>query len=158
MTSLRDLQSAFVDALRIPEHAAIHAHVLANGIQPQRRIAIYRNNLREGFLQTLDAMFPIVRSLGGHDWFRQTGLAYLDRHPSTSGNLHHIGVQFASFLTGYVDNQFEYFADVARLEWSYQECVVAAESSNLIPSALADLSPDEYGSLRFEIQPAIRLV
>jgi hypothetical protein len=158
MMSLRELQVSFVESLRNPELGTIAEHIVGDGMEPSRRIGIYRNNLHEGFLKTLDAMFPIVRTLGGEDWFRQAGIRYLAEHPSRSGNLHHVGAQFASFLTEYVDTEFEYFADVARLEWAYQECMVAAESSNLDPSALAEVPPDEYGSLQFEIHPAVRLV
>ena len=55
--------------------------------------------------------------LAGHDWFRQTGTAYLKLHPSRSGNLHHVGERFASFLEATLgDGAYAYFVDVARLD------------------------------------------
>lgn len=158
MTSLRDLQVAFVEALRVPQQEAVIAHILGGDLDPARRVGIYRNNLREGFLKTLAATFPIVCSLGGEPWFRQTGLQYLAAHPSRSGNLHHIGERFATFLEGCLESDFGYFADVARLEWAYQECMVAADGPELDATELAQVSPDDYESLSFEIHPAVLLV
>ncbi len=49
---------------------------------------------------------------------------FLHAHPSRSGNLHHIGAPFAPFLAQrFAGTQYAYFADVAALEWAYQEAL-----------------------------------
>jgi hypothetical protein len=53
---------------------------------------------------------------------------------------------------------YEYFADVARLEWAYQEVLVAADHPSFEISALSSVSPDDYDSLIFRVHPALRLV
>jgi hypothetical protein len=159
VTSLRDLQIAFVDGAVHEHPARICSMIRDNGLAPQRRLAIYHNNVREGFLKTLTAMFPTIVRLAGEDWFRQTGCEYLRRHPSRSGNLHYIGVRFAAFLDDYLrTTAYRYFADVARLEWAYQEVLVAADRPALEASAFSGVAAEDYAALMFEAHPALRLV
>ena len=78
MLMLRDLQRAFVQAtLSDSAPASICAQIIGDGIAPQRRLAIYRNNAVEGFLKTLQATFPTIVRLSGEDWFRQIGRQYM---------------------------------------------------------------------------------
>jgi putative DNA-binding protein len=156
---LQDLQTAFASAVRFGDAAAIERYVDANGIEPARRVGIYANNVRENFLATLEATFPVLVRLAGRDWFRQTGTAYLRLHPSRSGNLHHVGERFAGYLEAELaDGPYAYFADVARLEWAYQEVLVAADREALDLASLADVPADRHGDIVFELNPAARLV
>src|SRR5207249_149984 len=96
--------------------------IIENGISAEHRFNIYRNNAREGFLSALEATFPVLVALGGRDWFRQRGKAYRDAHSSRSGDLYHVGEHLPTFLaTELAGTPHEYFVDVARLEWAYQE-------------------------------------
>jgi hypothetical protein len=159
LASLRDLQSAFASAVRSGDGTGVAPFVVANGLAPERRVAIYANNVRENFLGTLEAGFPVLLRLAGRDWFRQTGSAYLRRHPSRSGDLHCVGERFAAFLESELaDGPYAYFADVARLEWAYQEALVAAEPGALDLAALADVPPERHADLVLEASPAARLV
>ena len=160
MLMLRDLQRAFVrGALSDAASASICGQIIGDGIAPQRRLAIYRNNAVEGFLKTLQATFPTIVRLSGEDWFRQTGRQYMRRHPSRSGNMHYVGEHFASFLdVDLAGSNYDYFADVARLEWAYQEVLVAADHPAFDLSALALVPPADYGALTFSTHPAMRLM
>ncbi len=159
MTSLRELQTAFLDGTLYGYPAQISALIAPSELEPQARVAIYANNAREGFLQALSATFPVVERLAGADWFRQTGREYMRRHPSRSGNLHFVGERFAAYLDDELrGTSYAYFADVARLEWAYQEVLVAADHPPLDISVLSGMRPDDYGSLVFRVHPALRLV
>ncbi len=160
MLMLRELQRAFVQgALSDAAPVAITAQIIGDGIAPDRRLAIYRNNAVAGFLKTLQATFPTIVRLSGEDWFRQVGRNYLHHYPSRSGNIHYIGEHFATFLGAELaGSSYEYFADVARLEWAYQEVLVAADHPSCDLSALALVPPADYGALRFSTHPAMRLV
>jgi hypothetical protein len=160
MLMLRDLQRAFVQgALSDSPSAFLRAQIIEDGIAPQRRLAIYRNNAVEGFLKTLQATFPTIVRLSGEEWFRQVGRRYMHRYPSRSGNIHYIGEHFATFLDEELaQSSYEYFADVARLEWAYQEVVVAADHPSFDLSALALVPPTDYCALTFSSHPAMRLV
>jgi hypothetical protein len=160
MLMLRDLQRAFVQgALSEAAPALLCEQIIGDGIAPERRVAIYRNNAVEGFLKTLQATFPTIVRLSGENWFRQIGRQYMRRYPSRSGNMHYVGEHFATFLAAELaGSTYEYFADVARLEWAYQEVLVAADHPTFDLNALTLVSPADYGALTFSTHPAMRLV
>jgi hypothetical protein len=157
--ALRDLQQAFASAMLGGDSSAIDPFIEANGIEPARRVRIYRNNVRENFLAALEATYPVLLRLAGRDWFRQAGTQYQRLHPSRSGNLHYVGERFAAHLELQLgDSEYAYFADVARLEWAYQEVLVAADGATLDLEALAAVPPERHEDLVFELNPAVRLV
>jgi len=159
MNSLRELQRDFARALGGGEPGRIAGRVSANGIDPVRRLGIYRNNLRCGIRDVLEAAFPVVCRLGGPDWFAAVAAAYCDAHPLVRGSLHGAGRQFAAFLEARLaGSAHAYFADVARLEWAYQETLTAAEAAIMDPGTLASVPARDYGRLVFRLHPAVRLV
>lgn len=159
MVSLRDLQLGFSHALRGGDPGLIAHCVAANGVDPARRVGIYANNVRENFLATLEATFPVIQRLAGRDWLRQVGRRYLHEAPSRHGNLHYVGERFAAWLLPELaDGPYAYFVDVARLEWAYQEVLVAAEPAELDLAALQAVQPDRYDALVLEPNPTLRLV
>jgi len=156
--SLRETQRAFLGALH-GSISAIDWLVIENGLAAERRIAIYRNNVREGFLSAMRATYPVVAQLGGDDWFHQRVNAYRECFPSRSGNLHYVGKDFPDFLAEQLQgSSYEYFADVAQLEWAYQEVLVAVEHDSLDVAALRSVAPEDYASLIFTTHPAARVV
>lgn len=159
MLSLHELQRVFGAALMSGESAALEPHVLGNGIDPAERIRIYRNNTREIHLATLRAAFPVLKRLVGEDYFRELACKYREHFPSTSGNLHHLGARLPEFLAQHLaDTGYRYFIDVARLEWAYQEVLVAADQAPLDVDRLKHVAPADYSRLVFQLHPAARLV
>jgi hypothetical protein len=157
--ALRELQMQFASALFDGASEPIASGVRADGIDPVARIGIYRNNLREGFIRALSLEFPVIAKLVGREFFRQLALEFLAAHPSRSGNLHHIGEPFPHFLERrFGDGEYAWFADVARLEWAYQEAYIAAEAPPSDLQALRAMDPQRYEDLRFRLHPASRLV
>jgi hypothetical protein len=141
---IRDCQS---DAA---EGAAIDAHA---------RVAIYRNNLREGFRKALALEFPVIERLVGEDYFRQLALSFLAEHPSRAGDLHPIGEPFAQFLhSRFEGTPYAYLSDVATLEWAYQQSLVAADAPPFDVATLREIPPEDYGRLRFTLHPACGLL
>jgi hypothetical protein len=159
MLSLRELQRHFAAGLLETTDELATRWIRADGINPSARLAIYRNNLHAGFLKTLTLEFPVIRRLVGEDYFSRLTLAFLARHPSRSGDLHHVGAPFANFLSEqFTATEFLYLADVAKLEWACQECLIAESSEPLDPQTLRDIPADAYGQLRFRLRPASRLL
>jgi len=159
MLSLRDLQTRFAASLFGEAAERVTPWIRPQGIDPIARIGIYRNNLQQGFAETLALEFPVIERLVGEEYFRQLALAFLTRHPSGSGDLHHIGAPFPAFLDQqFVGTRYCYFADVAALEWAWQECLVAEECESLDPRVLRDVPPGAYATLRFRLHPAARLL
>lgn len=159
MPSLREVQEAFLRGALHGDVDAIAGLIREDAIPARECIAIYANNARENFVGTLAAAFPVVRALGGDDWFRQTAQAYWRRHPSRAGNLHRVGEQFATFLQQQLGTtEYAYFADVAALEWSYQEALVAADHPGFDLAALGTVPPEHYGALCFTLHPSARMI
>jgi hypothetical protein len=130
-----------------------------DGIAGAERLAIYRNNLREGFRKTLALEFPVIERLVGDAYFRQLALEFQARHPSRSGDLHHVGAPFASYLTQrFADTKYAYLVDLARLEWAREQALVAADAPPLGPGRLRVFDPESYGALQCTLHPACALV
>jgi hypothetical protein len=169
MLSLRDLQRQFVSALfeELPDSRVSWVHDAGEGPElrgPRRaeiaaRLAIYRNNLHEGFIEALSLEFPVVERLVGRDYFRQLAKEFLHAHPSRAGDLHAVGAPFPSYLRQrFGATEYGYLPDVAALEWAYQQAAVAADAPALDVQSLARVAPEGYGELRFDLHPACFLV
>ena len=159
MSTLREVQLAFRDAMARGADANFAAEIVPDGLAAGDRIAIYRNNSRIVFSNALRGQFPVVRALGGDEWFAGTAHRYREQHPSASGNLFDIGRHFPGYLAGELaSSQYEYFADVARLEWVYQEASAAADSPAFDLGSLARVAPHDYGRIQFRLHPAARVV
>jgi hypothetical protein len=157
--SLPELQARFAATLFEESPQSVAPWIRAAGIPPQLRLGIYRTNLQEGFAKTLALEFPVIQRLAGEDYFRQLALGFLAQHPSRSGDLHHIGAPFAAFLRArFAATGYEYFADVAALEWAWQECLVAEDDGTLDPKALHAVPPHSYAGLRFALRTSARLL
>jgi hypothetical protein len=157
--SLRDTQRAFSAALLGGSVQALDALVREAGIAAAQRVAIYANNSRIGFEQALAATYPVIQRLGGTDWFRQHARSYQLRCPSRCGDLQYVGERYADYLQAELaGTRYEYFADVARLEWACQEALVAGNDSILDPQLLASVAAEDYGRIVLALRASVRLL
>lgn len=150
MASLRELQRSFAAALRDPG--------VACAVLPPANLDVYRNNARHTFRTALERAFPVVRRRVGDEYFRQLAALYRDRFPSRSGDLHWLGRDFAAFLDDYLDSEYAWLGDLARLEWARNECAVIADAPALGPDVLARFGPADFEHLEFGLQPSLRLL
>jgi hypothetical protein len=152
MRALHEAQADFLAAVlgRDPAHAARWPH---------RRLAVYRTNARENFLAALEAAFPLLHALMGHDEFRAMAWAFQRSCPPRSGNQFHCGERLAGFLATHLAGTPDAeLAGVAGFEWLIQEVLVAAdEVPDFDFSSLAAVPETAHGSLRFCFHPAVRL-
>ena len=159
MPSLRELQMHFGAALFDGTTAAVMPWICSDGIDAESRLEVYLNNLHETVTKTLALEFPVTRRLAGEDCFRQLALYFLADYPSRSGNLHHIGEHFPSFLARWFRaTPHCYLSDIASLEWAYQDSLVAGEAAPLDQEVLLKFAPAAYAELRFVFHPSCRLV
>lgn len=159
MPALRELQKTFVRALLAGDEQGLAGWIRDEGIPIARRLQIYRSNSRANFLATLRASYPVIERLGGVDWFAHLAHRYQARYPSRCGDLQYVGEKFPGFIEGeFAGTAYSYFADVARLEWAYQEVLTAAEAPPLALDRLAAVATADYGQLRFILHPALRTV
>ena len=157
MLSLRDLQLRFVAALYEGEDAIVTPHI--EGDSGAARLAVYRNNLREGFIKALALEYPVVERLVGTDYFRQVALDYQLAHPSRRGDLALIGEPFPEYLRArFGAGEYAWLPDVAALEWALQEVAIAPDAPGLATTSLGGVPAHRYPDLVFERHPATRLV
>lgn len=159
MPSLHELQMDFMDALLDTSDAGRAAALIAGPrARAEDRFGVYANTVRRNFADALMSTFPAVHRLVGEDYFRQAAQGLQRRHPSRSGDLTHVGEEFPDYLALlHREDGYAYLADVARLEWSIQESLLAAEHAPLDLAALAHVVPEAYGDLCFEAHPSLRL-
>jgi hypothetical protein len=159
MLSLHEAQRRFYDAIVTDEPAGLLPLVADRGFPAPARLAVYRNNAREGFRKALASTYPVVARLVGFDCFRQLAWSYACRYPSRSGNLDDFGRQFTNFLAErFGRTQFAYLSDVASLEWLCQEALLAKEQSPLTIADLAIIEAADYPSVRLSPNPSCKLV
>jgi hypothetical protein len=129
------------------------------GIVPPAALSIYANNARVSFIETLKRTYPAIWRLVGEDYFRQSAREFQHLHPSRSGDLQHVGERFAEYLVlKHGNDNYAYLADVARLEWAYQEALIDIELAPLNLARLALVDSLVYPHLQFSLQPSVRLV
>lgn len=158
MHSLRKHQIEFARAVD-GDISALEHRVLANGLGGARRLQVYRNSITAGLTEALRAIYPVIDRLVGADFFDHAAKHYIAAHPSTSGNLHDFGGEFAGFLATFPGaRDLIYLPDTARLEWAYHEVFHAPDHPALDLSALASVRPEDYGRLHWRLHPACRLL
>lgn len=123
-------------------------------------LAVYRRNLRANFARVLALEFPAVVRLLGEERFAAVAAGYQRAEPSRAGDLHEIGARFAAHLGRRLEPaSLRWIADVAALEWAWEEAAVAADATmRLDAGELAALPPDRLWTLRLAPHPALRIV
>ena len=157
MRPLRELQRQFAAALHDPDVAvpAVRAH----GLSAARRVQVYRNNSRAALSGALHAVFPVTVKLVGEEFFASAAAAYVRSHPSRSGNIQDYGEGFPDLLRGFAPAaSLPYLGDVAMLEWERLQSAQAAPHTNMDVRALGRVPEERQPSLRFNCQPAARII
>ncbi|HSD60308.1 MAG TPA: DNA-binding domain-containing protein [Burkholderiales bacterium] len=159
MASLRDIQSAFVQALFEGQEAWLARYILAGGVAPGARLAVYRNNTLHNYHEALRAVYPVVERLVGEEFFGHAARRYAFAYPSRSGDIQNYGESFPEFLAALPGTaELPYLRDTARLEWLVHEAFHAAEHPPLNLEALAAVPAERYPDLRFAVHPSCRLL
>jgi hypothetical protein len=159
LQSLRETQLRFVSCLYEGTDAVVTDAVADGSPSAAARLGIYRNNLREGFVKALATDFPVIGKLVGEAFFRHSALDYQLRHPSSRGDLAHVGAHFPEYLRAHFGTgEYAYLPDVAELEWALQLVAIAPAVGVLSAASLASIDPARYEDLVFEAHPAARLV
>ena len=156
---LRDLQEAFRRSVLEGDDGRVSPLILGDGVAPERRLAIYRNNTFGSLISVLAAAYPVVARLVGIRFFRFAARQYVADHPPGAPQLLAYGDSFAGFLDAFPPAAtVPYLGDVARLEWARNEALFAVDAEPLDPAALGRTAADRYPFLRFDLHPTVRLV
>jgi hypothetical protein len=148
--SLPELQRAFA-------RGAAVEHVVADGIDPLERLAVYRNTFASALTRALRLSYPAVERLVGAEFFEGAARASIDEDPPRSACLDDYGAGFADFLARLGPAaSLEYLPSVARLEWAVNRALHASDAAPLDLARLA--RADDLAQLRFSPHPSASLV
>lgn len=130
-----------------------------NGLAPEKRFDVYRNNVRQGLIGALATRYPVSEKLVGKSFFGILAEAFIAENPPRSPVLLEWGDGLADFAAGFeAAGSVPYLADVMRLEDARSKAYHAADAEPLAAEALARLSPDALGMIRLKPHPALAIL
>lgn len=132
-----------------------------NGSDPEKRFAVYRNNVIVSLVDALADSYPVVQALVGEDFFRAMAGEFVRRSPPCSPVLAGYGEDFAAFIAHFPPVAgLPYLADMARLEWLRVEAWHAADATPLPTERIAGLlaAADALPQTCFTLHPALRVL
>ena len=147
---LKKLQENFISATLKGENEKLIPEMLDAGIDKKALIAIYNNNAYSFLSNALKLTFPATCELIGEDKFIKLAYKFIKEHPSTSGNLEEYGEGFYKILSG--EEQ-----DLAKFEWLYHQSTNADKDEVFELSKFAEVSPEQYETLRFSTQNSFNI-
>jgi hypothetical protein len=159
MPPLQTVQSEFARRI-FDENAKTAPRFIARGkFSPDRHLQVYQNNVFASLTEALRAVYPVVQRLVGEDFFTFAAHEFIRRFPPRGGNLHDFGGEFCDFLGSFDPAvHLAYLPDTARLEWAYHQVYHAPDGTALSLESLTSISPAQYATLRFSLQPHVRFV
>ena len=159
MAKLLELQRDFVRAILAGQDGSIAGQIVAGALSSAQRLAIYRNNTHANLRGALQATYPVVLRLVDEPFFNHAADLFIAANPSRSGDLNDYGAAFPAFLEGYPPAvELAYLADVARLEWLWQQAFYAGHPAPLDVMRLASISPERFADLGLCLHPACGLL
>lgn len=154
MPSLRELQSEFAAAV-FGSDAPFDLLMWCAGSDPRRGLEAYRRSVLANLAAAVQTTYPVVGAIVGEAFLDAAARRYALGHPSASGDLNAYGGDFGDFLASFSPAaSLPYLPDVARLEWLVH-AVYGREDAPLPDlSLLAETTPDRWGELHFQLDPA----
>jgi hypothetical protein len=137
------------------------------------RLEIYAQAYFARLSECLRAEFPMTVEAIGEELFDEFAVEYLQRYPSQSYTLDHLGANFARFLSetrptaGDEDTDqdthawLDFLPDLARLEWNLAEVFDGPGAEQLAPlghDALSAIPPECWSDIRLVPVPCLRIV
>ncbi len=159
MPSLRDVQRAMRDSLVGSAMTAALPWIVADGVAPERRLAVYRNTFDSTLVNALRLSYPAVRKVVGTEFFEGAARFFVHELPPRATCLDYYGADFADFLAAFGPAaSLPYLPDLARLEWAVNRALHAPDAQPLDASRLAAIEPERHERIRFVVDPSVSLV
>jgi hypothetical protein len=130
------------------------------------RMEIYARAYYARLVECMEAEFPVVSRSVGEDLFQEFAVGYLERYPSRSYTLNHLGAHFADYLAETFPHEdpesasLAFLIDLARLEWHFNEVFDgpgAEQAALLNADQLSQIAPQDWADLRLVPVPCLRL-
>ncbi|NEI70828.1 DUF2063 domain-containing protein [Rhizobium lusitanum] len=135
-------QNEFAAALVDPGLAVPEGLTAWNGPRPERRFAVYRNNVAVGLSGALASRFPAAQRIVGEEFFAAMAYEFIGLHPPRSPLLLAYGDDFPDFVEAFEPaREIAYLPDVMRLEAARGRAYHAADAMPLDAALLASVEP-----------------
>jgi hypothetical protein len=159
---LRDVQTHFKDSIfdeSLPEVFAANFSTDGKKIALADRLSVYRHTVVGGLTDVIVATFPMLHKLVGDDFLRQAANLYVRGNPPTKSCLNFYGTTFPDFIAAYEPaKKLSYLADIARLEWAWEEAQHAVDDASLLAESLAKIPQDQLPTLTLPLRDSVRLM
>jgi Putative DNA-binding domain len=120
---------------------------------------VYQNAYAGRLLEILASDYEDLAVYMGETAFEAAGLAYIEAFPSRSPNARWFGQKFPEFLRSYESTaKHGDIADVAALERALSDAFDSVDAPSLTLAALATVSPEDWGKLKFAPHPSAQLL
>jgi hypothetical protein len=137
-----------------PDHLAD-----SGGVRPERRFAVYRNNVAVSLSGAIAKRFPAVQRIVGEDFFAELARAYVAANPPRSPVMMTYGDEIPDFLAAAAGlDELPYLADVARLEAARTRAYHAKDAEPLAAQAFAAIDPAALGGVAIDLHPSVEIV
>jgi hypothetical protein len=155
MLALHEVQAVFRRAILEEDADAFCAFITADGLAPEERLGIYRNNVFASLTAVLREAFPAVCRLVDERFFAYAAHEFICRHPPECAVLADYGARFPDFLRGFAPcRELVYLADVARLEWLINVAANAAHADPIAATTIADVAAEDAPRLTLQLHPS----
>jgi hypothetical protein len=152
-------QNLFARALLEAEHALPDGLTAWNSARPERRFAVYRNNVASALIGALASRFPVTEKIVGEAFFAGLAQAFIAEHPPKSALLLGYGDDLAEFVEAFGPAaELTYLPDIIRLEAARSRAYHAADQMPLEPRKLEGLNGDVLAALKFVFHPSVSVV
>lgn len=154
-------QQVFADALLAAEPVCPPDLTTWNGSAPEKRFAVYRNNVIISLIDALADSFPVTQELVGEQLFRGMARQFVRAEPPRSPVLALYGDGFAEFIAAFpAAAGLPYPAGVARLEMLRVHAWHAAAAEPLAAEQIGRLLDDAetLPEARFTLPPSVRVL
>jgi hypothetical protein len=127
------------------------------------RLEVYSNAYFVRIQDCLREDFGALAAVLGEAAFHDLVKTYLMINPPVRPSLRHAGARLARHLrtepfAAIFSRRCPYAGDLAELEWAISEAFYAADTSTIGPDALAQVAPEDWADLRFQITPTLQVV
>ena len=156
---LSTLQENFASALLNADRPVPGAVMSHTARVPQKRFAVYRNNVVVGLVAALRTQFPATEKIVGKEFFAAMARVYVATEPPRSPILVAYGDGFPGFIERFAPAaEISYLADVARLEVARTRAYHAADATPLDPSRWQGFDPGTLLGARIALHPSVQIL
>src|SRR5215831_14871535 len=159
MPTLLEIQRAVGRSIIAGDDALAAGYVLPDGLPPEARLGIYRNNFTGTITAALKLCYPAVHRLVGAEFFGGGARIFIAAEPPRRADLDAYGEGFSEFLAGFpLAGALRYLPGVARLEWAVNRALHAPDMEPLDLARLGTVAAADRDRIAFLPHPSVALV